>query len=497
VPEQIHSLERAMRGLCYNSPTMPPPWFRIGLFAICASLYPSAGAGIVLAGQAGAAPRVTSTESHSQTILVFPFENGGRTANLDWLGEGLSELTAERLQDRGASVLSRADRLATLEKMGLPDSARFSHASLVKIAGDADADIVVYGRFVSTANTVSLEARVLHISPPSISPLLTETSPMQDLIRAQARLSWQIFCAIYPVTGAGSTWSPPASCTAKGAIRDETSFSDPPPSLRLAAIENLIRGLTASGDEERLRLLREASRLEPAWDRPPYELGLIYFERRDCELALPWLSRVPPDRPDGPEAGFDTGVCHLLRNDASRADAAFSGLIDRSRSTDPRERLPEFPEVYNNLGISRLRQGKWSEAGNEFERAAALDPGEPDYWFNIGISKLTAKQSAAAVAPFESALKLSADDKDARAMLILVLQSLGRNSDADAVRAATPENTGRVTLPDLQNSAALARLARVSKKFDRALLRPAGDPPAAQPIPEKTPARNEIKGEPR
>ena len=122
-------------------------------------------------------------------------------------------------------------------------------------------------------------------------------------------------------------------------------------------------------------LLREASRLEPAWDRPPFELGQIYFARRDCESALPWFSRVPPNRPDGLEASFDTGVCHLLRNDAARAEAAFSGLIERARSTDPKDRLPEFPEVRNNLGVSRLRLGKWNEAATEFERAAALDAG--------------------------------------------------------------------------------------------------------------------------
>ena len=101
-------------------------------------------------------------------------------ANLDWLDEGLSELTVERLEDRGVNVLSREDRLATLERMGLPDSARFSHATIIKIAGEADADAVVYGRFQSDGKTATLEARVLHLNPPSLSPPLTETSGMQN-----------------------------------------------------------------------------------------------------------------------------------------------------------------------------------------------------------------------------------------------------------------------------------------------------------------------------
>ena len=384
-------------------------------------------------------------------------------------GEALSELTAERLQDRGANIISRADRLAALERIGLPDSARFSHATLVKIAGDADADIVVYGRFVADGNSVTLEARVLRLNSPSLSPLLSQTGLMQDLLRSQARLTWQIWCAVDR-----------ANCPAPEANQDETSFSDPPPTLRLDALENFIRGMTAATDEERSRLLREASRLEPAWDRPPYELGLMYFERRDCELALPWLSRVPPNRPEGPDASFDTGVCHLQRNDNARAEVAFSGLLERSRNAETKQRLPEFPEVRNNLGVARLRQGKWNEAANEFERASDLDPGEPDYWINFGISKLAGKQPAAAVAPLETALKSSPDDKEARALLAAVLSSLGRNSDADAVRSAAVESAGHAALPNLQDAAALARLARISKKIDRALVRPAGDLPAAQ-----------------
>jgi len=432
---------------------------------------------------------------------VFPFENGSRVANLDWLGEGLSEMTIERLQDRGLTVLSRKDRLATLEKMGLPDSARFSHATLVKIATEADADVVIYGRIVSDGKTATLEARVLHLSPPSLSPSLTETGSMQDLLRVHARLSWQILCAVDR-----------RNCLAEGANRDESSFSDPPASLRLDALENFARGMTGSDDETRLRLLREASRIEPAWDRPPFALGQIYFERRDCESALPWLSRVPPNRPDGPEASFETGVCHLLRNDAARAEAAFSGLIERARSTDLKERLPEFPEVHNNLGISRLRLGKVNEAGTEFERAAALDPGEPNYWVNAAIAKLSGKQPAAAVAPLERARKLDPGDKDARSLLISTLESLGRTSEAAAMRAEAAENPGRSAqsggnpnVPpsaqgnaavNLQDPAALARLARVSKDLDLAPLRSTGEVPAARTPSGERPRKDATSGAP-
>jgi tetratricopeptide (TPR) repeat protein len=368
--------------------------------------------------------------------------------------------------------------------MGLPDSARFSHATIVKIATEADADAVVYGRFQSDGKTATLEARVLHLSPPSLSPTFKETSTMQDLFRAHARLTWQVLCAIDQ-----------KECPSQGANRDESSFSEPPPSLHLDALENFVRGLAGSQDEERLRLLREAARLEPAWDRPAFELGQIYFKRRDCDSALVWYSRVPPNRPDGPEASFATGVCHLARNDAGRADAAFSGLLERTRKPGEKGSLPELPEMHNNLGVARLRLGKWNEAGTEFERASALDPEEADYWVNMAIAKIIGKQAVAAVAPLERARKIDPDDKQARSLLIAILDSLGRKPEAVAIRAEAAESPDKTPPPNLQDGNGLARMARVSKDLDRTLLRPGGEAPEGQPAAGKGPRKIDSGGQ--
>jgi tetratricopeptide (TPR) repeat protein len=454
---------RRPRRLCYNEFAMPPGSLRFRVFVLGAALFGAVLACGVLSAQSTGESRGSASESRHETVLIFPFENDSKMANLDWLGEGLSELTAERLDDHDANVLSREDRLATLERMGLPDSARFSHATIIKIAAEADADVVVYGRFESDGKNATLEARVLHLNPPSLSALLRETSAMPDLLRAHARLTWQILCALDQ-----------KQCAPQGANTDELSFTDPPASLPLEAVQNFVRGLAAAQDEERLRSLREAARLEPAWDRPAFELGQIYFEKHDCESALVWYSRVPPNRPDGPAASFATGVCHLARNDASRAEAAFSGLLERTRKPGEKDSLPELSELHNNLGVARLRLGKWNEAETEFERAATIDPEDADYSVNEAIAKLIGKQAAAAVAPLEHARKVDPDDKQARALLIATLDSLGRGPEASALRAETPENVDKTTQPNLQDGNALARLTRVSRTVDRALFRPGG-----------------------
>lgn len=410
--------------------------------------------------------RTPTTDSRHESLLIFPFENGSKMASLDWMGEGLAEATAERLEDRQVNVLSREDRLATLERMGLPDSARFSHATIIKIAGEADADNVVYGRFESDGKTATLEARVMHLNPPSLSAPLRETGAMSDLLRVQARLTWQILCALDQ-----------KQCPAQGSNRDESSFSEPPPSLTPDGLENFVRGLTGSEDDERLRSLREAARLEPAWDRPAFELGQIYFKKRDCDSALLWYSRVPPNRPDGAEASFATGVCHLARNDATRANATFSGLLERARKSGEKGAVPELPEMRNNLGVSLLRLGKWSEASAEFERAAAIDSEDADYWVNIALAKLIGKQAPAAVAPLERARKIDPDDKIARSLLIATLESLGRAPEVAAIRSEVPaENADKAAQPNVQDAAALSKLVRVSRTLDRTQIRP-GDSP--------------------
>jgi tetratricopeptide (TPR) repeat protein len=431
--------------------------------------------------QSASGTHPSTDPTHAGTLLVFPFENGSRIASVDWLGEGLSELTVERLEDRGLNVLSRQDRLAALEKIGLPDSARFSHATMVKIATEADADEVVLGRFVSDGKTVTLEARVLSVNPPWLSKTYTQSGPLDSLLRVHARLTWEILCALEK-----------RDCAEQSANVDESSFADPPRSLRQEALENFIHGITAMDDDARMKSLREAARLEPAWDRPAFELGQLYFARHNCESALPWYSRVPPNRAEGPEASFNAGICHLQRGDAARAEAAFSGLVERSRSSDRKDRLPDMPEIRNNLGVARLRLGKPGDAAAEFERASALDAEEPMYWENLGIAKLAAKQPDAAVAPLEHARKLDPDDKLARTLLVSTFESLGRASDAAALRAESAGTTGAAAAT--QDPAALGRQARVSMNFDRALLHLEGDAAAIKPARKEDLHKKEDSG---
>ncbi len=433
----------------------------IGVFcsvaaALASAAYPrtSAAQGVPQAGRASGAARAV-------TLLVFPFEDASRTARLAWLGEGLAELTIERLSVQGPYVYPREERLAALDRLGLPASTHFSRATMLKIAEEMDADYIVFGHYTLEGKTLALSARVLRISPTNLSPPIEEAGPLEDLMDTHGRLAWRVLSSVDPARATTS-------------FRSARDFAAKLPRLRPEAFENYVRGLLSSDDEQRLRGFREAARLEPSWDDPAFALGQAYFARRDCASALPWLSRVPPAHVRGAEASFDAGVCHLLRNDPARAEAAFAGLLERKR---------DLPEALNNLALARGRLGRWREAAIALERAAQLDPEDVEYAFNLGLLSLRTSEPAAAVGAFREVLHHQPEDADARALLIAALEQGGRSSEAAAEREQAARGGGRVAALPSASPEALAKLERIKTKLDPAFLHPPAET-SGQTTPE-------------
>src|SRR5258708_11987465 len=76
--------------------------------------------------------------------LVFPFENIGASPRLDWLGEGLEELTIQALSAGGQQVYSHAGPTIEMERNGLPFSAKLSRASMLPVPHALNADFPLF-----------------------------------------------------------------------------------------------------------------------------------------------------------------------------------------------------------------------------------------------------------------------------------------------------------------------------------------------------------------
>ena len=418
----------------------------------------------VAAQQPASALRAAPSSAYQPAVyLVFPFENVGGSPRLDWLGEGLEELTIQRLRGAGVQVYSHAGRLVELEQNGLSRSSKLSRATMLHVAEDLDADFVVFGRFTANGTALTIESRILRVNPARLLPALRETGPLDSLMDLHSRLAWRML-----------------SASDRNYALSLAEFTKRQRRLRLDAFEHYIRGLSASEDDARLRELREAARLEPDWPEPDFALGEVYFARRDCDSAIPWYARVPKTHGRYVEAVFATGVCRLLLGQPDRAEEVFTSLQEALKKSMVSG--VDLPEILNDLAIARARQGKTSAAQTDLRRAAELDPAEDDYPFNLGLLALQANDAAAAADYFREAAEREPDNPEDRALLILSLEKADKKTEADQERETATETFGSNGLPAIRldsKGETLARLNRLKTELDVTALR--GEIESAEP----------------
>jgi len=393
-------------------------------------------------------------QAQSGIYLVFPFDSIGASPRLEWLSEGLEELTIERLAAVGEQVYSHEGRSEEMERSGLPAAAKLSRASMLRIAQNLDADFVILGKFASDGKTLTVEAQVLQVAPTRLLPAVREAGPLESLMDVHQRMLWRLLTA-NDHAYAGSL----------------EAFARVQRPLRLDAFEHYVRGLLAAEDDSKLRELREAARLEPDWPDPDFAMGDAYFSRRDCDSALLWFPKVPKTHERYAEALFSTGVCRLIMNEPEKAAEVFAVLQGDLRGSMVSG--ADLPEILNNLALAEARQGKTQEAITELRRASELDPDEDDYPFNLGLLAFAAGDYANAANYFRDASGREPDKPENRAMMILALEKAGKKTEAEEEHDAAVENFGPDGLPTIKldpKGDSLTKLERVRTELDTTAL---------------------------
>jgi tetratricopeptide (TPR) repeat protein len=387
--------------------------------------------------------------------LVFPFENAGAPPRLDWIGEGLEELTIQWLSNSGQAVYSHEGRLNEMDRYGLPATAKLSRATMLHVAQELDADYVVFGTFTSDAQNLTVNARVLRVSPVALLPLVRESAPLETLIDLQSKVIWRLLAT-----------------NDRNYYLSLAEFNKRQRPMRLDAFEQYIRGLLANDDEIRLRDLKEASRLEPEWPEPAFALGEVYYARNDCASALPWFAKVPASHDRSVEAVFATGVCRLRLNQPDKAELVFSSLQQGLQSSSVSG--ADLPEILNNLALAEVRQGNYPPARMGLSRARDIDPDEDDYPFNLGLLALQQNEMATAATHFADAVHREPDNAEDMAFLIYALDKAGKKTEADEQRGLATEAFGEKGLPSLKIDAkadSLNKYERVKHELDTTMLR--------------------------
>jgi tetratricopeptide (TPR) repeat protein len=334
----------------------------------------------------------------ADTYLVLPFFNASRTANLDWIGESISETLLETLATQGLMTLDREGRQEAYRRLGLRIDANLTRATVVKVAQALDADHVIYGQFEFTPaptgssgsrGSLRIAANVMDLQVLKQGPQFSEIGALEDLASLQSHLAWQAIRSIAPATAPS-----------------EDEYLRTRQQVRVDAIENYIRGLLAPTPEQKLKLFGQAARLEPSFSPASFQLGKLAFARKDYKPAAEWFAKVATTDPRYHEATFFLGIARYETGDYARAQAAFETVV----TTVP------LNEVYNNLGAAQSRQ-HLTGALDTFAKALEGDPADPVYHFNVGYALWKSGNFDAAAERFRAVL--DRDPKDAEATRLL------------------------------------------------------------------------------
>jgi len=349
-----------------------------------------------------------SVPVRADSVLVVPFFNLSSSANLDWIGVSISQALREALASGGVPVLDRQEREEVYRRLSIRPYARLTRASVIKVAEALDAGEVIYGEFEllpavenspagGSRGSLRITAHMLDVNHLRKGPEFGEVGALEDLTKLETDLGWQALRILAP-----------------GRTPSAEEFHKERPPVRVNAMENYIRGLLAATPDQKHRFFTQAVRLDEGFSQPCFELGRLYWDKKEYRLAAPWLARVKAADPHFLEANFLLGLCRYHTADYGGAEGAFE-LVGRSLPLD---------EVFNNLGAALSRRSRPGALEN-FRKALESDPSDPDYHFNVGYVLWKAGDFTTAADSFRAVLDRNPEDALSTLMLGRCLKKSG------------------------------------------------------------------------
>jgi tetratricopeptide (TPR) repeat protein len=334
----------------------------------------------------------------ADNYLVLPFFNLSKNPNLNWVGESFAESVREALSSEGLTALDREDRVEAYHRFSLRPYVLLTKASVLKIGEELDAEQVIFGQFdltpvpdsaVKSRGSLQITAKLVDLKHYKNGPEFREVGALEDLAALQEHLAWQVLQFVK--SGAGPT---------------EAEFRSRHPAVRVDAIESYIRGLLAATADEKHRLYTQAVRLDSRYSQPCFQLGRLFWKKKEYKSAAEWFQKVAAGDAHYNESNFFLGLSRYYSGDYAEAQAAFQLVA----------KVAPLNEVYNNLGAAESRRNV-PEALVNFRRALDGDESDLAYQFNVGYALWRRGNYQAAAQSFRTVL--DRDPTDTQASLLL------------------------------------------------------------------------------
>ena len=375
-------------------------------------------------------PGAAQMLSGTRTVMVMPFENQTTAPGLEWISEAFPEVLSQRMQSPWLYIISHDDRTYAFDHAGIPLTVRPSRATVYRVAEQMDADYVVLGNYNFDGKTFIANAQLLDMKKLHLYPEVHSSGALTNLIDLQTMLAWELL----------QQMAPPPVIT-----RDQFLKASTP--IRLDAFENYIRGILATDQEQRIRYLRTAVKLNPSYTLAMLQLGKTYYRDHEYESAAAWFTRIPKDDPVAGEANFLLGMSEFYHGSFDKAFNAFNYLATR---------LP-LTEVYNNLGVVDARRGRRASAVQYFSKAVNADPNDADYRFNLAVALFKNGDSSGAARQLREESQRNPSDGEAKTLLDMINRGV---APPPAVNASATAASGNALLPPNQPRIPMERIKR-------------------------------------
>ena len=338
----------------------------------------------------------------ADNFLVLPFFNAGKSNNVDWVGESISETIREALAAEGVLTLDRDARAEAYRRLSVKPYTILTKATVIRLAESVDADQVIFGTFevipdetapsrqqARQKGALRIHAQALDLRNAKRGPEHSESGPLEDLATLQSHLAWRTLQSILP-----------------GKAPTEEQFRQRQSVARVDAIESYVRGLLGVSPEQKLKYFTQAVNLEPKYSHANFELGRLQFQRKAYRSAADFLQKVSESHIYYRETLFLLGLSRYYLSEFAAAEQAFESVA---------QQVP-LNEVLNNLGATQSRLGR-ETALETLKKALEGDASDPDYHFNVGYALLQQGRFDEAAERFRAVLDRNPSDPEATTML--------------------------------------------------------------------------------